>query len=664
MTFDFKRKAQFVAIALLTGLLFAGYLLIPNYLFSLDDRLRDMMFLLRGSIATSEQVVIVDIDEKSLRTHGRWPWSRHKVATLIDVIAQHDAAIIGLDIIFPEPDPTSPHLLAKQHAISGTQLEDYDAMLAQSLRAAHVIGGYLFLFEALEEPRKPKSAYTISETMASRSDLIPKAQSVLLNTQAIHEALPQSGFLNTIADEDGIIRKVPLLMQYREGLYLSMDMMLINALMENRYVNVYNSDAGVMGMLLQEAWIPTNRFGALSVNFRGPSRHFKYVSAVDILSGSVDAAALQHKIVLLGTSALGLGDTHATPFDTVMTGVEVHANVIDNILQGDLMAAPADDLFLNLLLIALSVVVSIVLFSTLSRRAMVPLFFVMLGVYYLFYRWLLFEQGVILNMLFVLLAYLFGVLCALLIDYLDEARAKEMAQASLAETNATMLEQSRSAAMGEMVGMIAHQWRQPLSSMSAISSKVKLKGQLGKLDSVEKDMDEVVDLTRYLSETIEDFRNFFKEDKSFEVTPLDVVVERSIRFTSHLLKVKDVTVTKNLQELSARLNANEITQVLVNLIKNAVDAYEIRGIKARSLHFEAEEHAGMVRLHVSDQAGGLEEPALSKIFEKSFSTKGAEGTGLGLYMCKKIIEENHQGRLHVSKRDGGLTFHIELPGAA
>jgi CHASE2 domain-containing sensor protein len=657
----YKHFWQAIATLFVSLFLTLGYLFLPQSIFSLDDRLRDFLFVLRGPIPHSDKIVIVDIDEKSLAQYGRWPWSRERIAQLVDTLSAKEAGIIGMDMIFPEADNTSPHHLAKAWGIKNDSLKNYDQILAESFKQNPVIGGYLFLFEPSEETRSPFSPSVIIEHRAEKHDYIPQAKSVLLNITLLQEAYYSSGFLNNISDQDGVIRSVPLLMRYHSQLYLSLSMEMLRIYFDANKIEIINNETGVEGVGLSKRFIPTERFGNLYINFRGSMEHFTYVSAADVMNNTVDTKVLQNKLVLVGTSAIGLGDVHATPFDNAMAGVEVHANIIDNIIQGDFIAPPINGVVYNMIIIVLTTALSVLLFSTLPRRTVFPAILALFVGYYFLFSWLLFEKGIILSLLFALLALILGTLSALMIDYFDEARKKERAQDEVKETTATMLEQSKSAAMGEMVGMIAHQWRQPLSSMSAISSKVKLKGELGQLDSVDKEMDEVVDLTRYLSDTIEDFRNFFKEDKSFDVTPLEVVVDRSIRFTSHLLKTKDVTVTKNLHELSARLNVNEITQVVINLIKNAVDAYEERGIQERTLHFEAEEHDGLIFLHVSDCAGGLDEKKLAKIFEKSFSTKGAEGTGLGLYMSRKIIEQNHHGALHVSNRDGGLRFSIALP---
>lgn len=656
-----KTQWQLIAVALLSIAISLSYLTLPQSIYSLDDRLRDFLFVLRGPIPQTNEVIIIDIDEAALERFGRWPWPRKEIATLLDRISSAGPLIIGLDMIFPEADNSSPHRLAERLNMDSQSLENYDDILADSMQRNSVVGGYLFLFEATQETRVPKIPYVLKEHGKDDGGFIPEPAGFLLNIEPLHTKLKSMGFLNNISDSDGVIRSVPLVMRYDHQLYLSLSLELMRSASDIKRVDILNTEAGVMGIKMAGFVIPTSRFATMHVNFRGPSRHFNYISAADLMDESFDVTQLHNKIVLLGTSAIGLGDVHATPYTSAMAGVEVHANVIDNILQGDFITLPADDLIYNIFLIIIIVTITVLLFSKLSRLMMIPAFLFLSFGLYLFYSWMLFSNGVILNILFGLLAFIMGVVAALLIDFLYEARQKEEVTHELEETTATMLEQSKSAAMGEMVGMIAHQWRQPLSSMSAISSKVKLKGQLGKLDSVDKDMDEVVDLTRYLSETIEDFRNFFKEDKSFEVTPLELVVERSLRFTSHLLKTKDVVVTKNLKESSAYLNVNEVTQVLVNLIKNSVDAYEERAIKERTLHFETEQNDGEIILHVSDTAGGLEEEKLEKIFEKSFSTKGAEGTGLGLYMCKKIIEENHLGFLHVRNFNGGLTFSIGLP---
>ena len=139
----------FIAIALTLGYLYA-----PKVFFSLDNKLRDFMFRTRGELPKSNKVIIVDIDEQSLKEYGQWPWSRDLVSKLLTNLSNYGAGIIGLDIVFAEEDRTSPHRLLKKFPEIKTILPNYDAILANCFATAPIIGGYVFHFEedAQKEP--------------------------------------------------------------------------------------------------------------------------------------------------------------------------------------------------------------------------------------------------------------------------------------------------------------------------------------------------------------------------------------------------------------------------------------------------------------------------------------------------------------------------------
>ncbi|MEA3523620.1 MAG: CHASE2 domain-containing protein [Campylobacterota bacterium] len=656
-----KNFWQLIAALLLGSFLSLGYLFLPQSIYSLDNRLRDFLFILRGEIPQNDKIVIIDIDEKSLAKHGRWPWSRNKVANLIENINSYEPGIIGMDIIFAEADNSSPHYIAKDLNLSSKSLPNYDDTLASVLSKSPIIGGYLFLFEASTEIRTPMISSVIMQRGGTSEGFIPNAKGTLLNIPILQDAYFSSGFLNNISDMDGVVRSVPLLMNYHNQNYLSLSMEMLRIYYNASSVEIYNSDIGVQSIIMGEKSIPTDRFGMLHVNFRGASKHFKYISAADIMDKTLHVNELKGKFILLGTSAIGLGDVHATPYDSAMAGVEIHANILDNILEGDILAIPMEDLSYNILSIFITIFISIALFSLLHRHYMPLVFIVMLVGMYYFFSFMLFTQGIILSLLFPLIAFFLGVVIALLIDYIFEAAKLIKKEQELQETNEIMFTQSKSAAMGEMIGMIAHQWRQPLSSMSAISSKVKLQSQMGKLNHVEESMDEVVDLTQYLSQTIDDFKNYLKPNQKLQSIDICDVVESSLRFTSHLIMTKNIHIEKNFMPLKVMINKNELMQVIINLIKNAIDAYEESNSSSRIIIFSISHDNQDAILNISDHAGGMDEEKLPHIFDEYYSTKGDEGTGLGLYMSRKIIEDKHKGELHAFNENGGLRFELRLP---
>jgi len=223
-----------------------------------------------------------------------------------------------------------------------------------------------------------------------------------------------------------------------------------------------------------------------------------------------------------------------------------------------------------------------------------------------------------------------------------------------------LLEQSRMAQMGEMISMIAHQWRQPLAAISSTSAAIGLKAKLNKLDkdtAIELS-NKIADYSQHLSSTIDDFRDFFKTKKEKKETNFNEIVK------SVLSIVEDSIRSQNI-ELIVELNCkstfytyqNEIKQVILNLIKNAEDILIEKKIKKPSIRLSAKNAC----LIISDNGGGIPEDVIGKIFNPYFSTKTKkDGTGLGLYMSKIIVEEHCKGELNVSNSEFGAVFEIVL----
>lgn len=220
-------------------------------------------------------------------------------------------------------------------------------------------------------------------------------------------------------------------------------------------------------------------------------------------------------------------------------------------------------------------------------------------------------------------------------------------------TQRKLLQKSKQAQMGEMLNMIAHQWRQPLASISSHLISLKLKEELNMHDkkfSIET-IDNASDIVQHLSKTIDDFGNFFKEDKEKNDTTLDLLVEDALKLIQPIFKNNEVSIEKNYnfsQEIS--LYKNEIVQVIMNLFKNAIDAFKEREIKKPKVMIKTYSDNGKYCLSISDNAGGIEPQIFPKIFNPYFTTKSSlNGTGIGLYMSRKMVEESLRGKLHAQK---------------
>ena len=254
-----------------------------------------------------------------------------------------------------------------------------------------------------------------------------------------------------------------------------------------------------------------------------------------------------------------------------------------------------------------------------------------------------------------------------MLDRSLEIASEEMQEAlrKNREQSWKMMQQSRLASMGEMISMIAHQWRQPLNVISLTASDLKLKMLMGKTDSrnFAKGLEKIVMYVHHLSETVEDFRSFFKTDKKRVETSFKEIVRSLEGIIDTSLKSSAIAVSYDL-ERGGRFTSypNELKQVVLNLVKNAQDVLVERGVQTPCIEIVCGCDGQKHWLEVRDNGGGVPEDILGRIFEPDFSTKEKNGTGIGLYMSKIIIEEHCGGNLKVKNGPEGAIFTIELKG--
>ena len=232
------------------------------------------------------------------------------------------------------------------------------------------------------------------------------------------------------------------------------------------------------------------------------------------------------------------------------------------------------------------------------------------------------------------------------------------------EKDKALVQQSKLAQMGEMIAMIAHQWRQPLGAITASANDLILKIKFNKYDAkyFNKKLKNITDLSQHLSKTIDDFRGFYKKDKEKIEIVLSDIVKDVLNIVATSIKNKDIEIiTEFHSNKKVYTYPNELRQVILNLIKNAEDILLEKGINNPYIKIKTYDDKNNSYLEVSDNGGGVHENIIDKIFDPYFSTKTKkDGTGLGLYMSKIIIEEHCNGTLSISNSNEGAVFRIEL----
>ncbi len=243
---------------------------------------------------------------------------------------------------------------------------------------------------------------------------------------------------------------------------------------------------------------------------------------------------------------------------------------------------------------------------------------------------------------------------------------------ALREKDEMLLQKQRMAAMGEMLSLIAHQWRQPLGAINSAIMGINIKIASGKfdlndpleqkkfLDYLKRKHDSITDSVQYLSTTTDDFRNFFNPNKTKEPTPLIAPIENALRVIEQSMTKKGIEIVKDLRinpELT--MYSNEVMQVILNLLKNSQDNFVEKNITNPMISIETFDQQEHSVIRICDNGGGIPKDISQKIFEPYFSTKEEKhGAGLGLYMSKVMIEEHHNALLTMINQDQGVCFEI------
>jgi adenylate cyclase len=319
------------------------------------------------------RIVILDIDEKSLAEReqggeGRWPWPRDRLGLLMDkLFDKYEAAVVGFDVVFAERDESSGIRVLER--LSERELREvqpfqsvlkqlkpqleYDDIFARKIDGRRVVMGYILMEEETQTLQKkgtlPAPILT-SKDFQGRNVRTTSWGGYTANLDVLQKAAASGGHFNSRTDEDGIIRRVPMLAEYLGAYYEPLSLAMVRVLLGAPPVNPIMPGApfGAKKNQPDLEWlqvgsyrIPLDDEACALVPYRGRKGSFKYFSVVDVINERVDTADLKGKIILVGTTAPGLLDLRATPVDPVYPGVEVHANMIAGILDQDIKQRPA-----------------------------------------------------------------------------------------------------------------------------------------------------------------------------------------------------------------------------------------------------------------------------------------------------------------------------------
>jgi adenylate cyclase len=297
-------------------------------------------------VKTARPVTIIDIDEKSLAKLGQWPWPRTRIADLIANLTRLGAVVIGFDIVFAEPDRLNPDVAAdtirnldEETRAKLRALPSNDQVFADAMRRSRVVLGESGLPYVLSEFDNTLPVTGLAMLGEVPQPFLLDFPGLLRNVHVLEQAAAGRGLFTIKPERDGIVRRVPMMMQAQGATMPSLSFEILRVATGTDTIFIKSDKAGIKSIAVKGFEVPTDRNGQLWIHFarRDPSI---YVSASDVLEGRVAPERIARKLVLIGTSAVGLLDLKTTPIDPVMPGVEVHAQVLESALTRSVLSQP------------------------------------------------------------------------------------------------------------------------------------------------------------------------------------------------------------------------------------------------------------------------------------------------------------------------------------
>ena len=447
----YQRWFGYPLILLMSLLAFSIATIKPDFIEQIELKTLDQRFKIRGPIPADPRIVIVAIDDASLTEIGRWPWSRDKIALLVEkLIHQYGVKTIGFDIVFSEeqnnPFTQSVRLLdesglgnadVSKWLLAHKDAGDIDARLETVLKENHsrIVPGYFYYLDRTKIPaialQRVDTAARLMQPSAMSAEITDDARLTIPHMVAVEVNLPQFtratdavGFFNFVPDPDGMVRRIPTLAELNGYIYPSIVLQTLRTFLDWPELSVRIDIGGVQSLRIGERVIRTDHTGSMLLNHYGPGHTFTHVSAADILNDRADPAVLKDHIVLLGTTAVGVFDYRPSPFDSTFPGVEGHATAIANILNDQEISRPGYfDIFELMAVLVLSLISG---YLALRRGPILQTIgiFGMPLLIALFSYWLFIHYGYWLKATYLILGVLLATVPLTLLEYMVEWRKR------------------------------------------------------------------------------------------------------------------------------------------------------------------------------------------------------------------------------------------------
>ncbi|MFH0998217.1 MAG: CHASE2 domain-containing protein [Pseudomonadota bacterium] len=673
----------------------------PSFSNLIDLKLYDSFSRATGGQTPSETSVIVAIDDRSLREFGQWPWPRYRVARLLEKIQRCHPLSIGLDILFSEPDRTSPlHLqqdLEQDYQIQirfqglPDRLLDNDRVLAESLATGPYVFGYPFFFGNTTNPPvadcRLHPLYPVIRTHPNHPaliDCLPKAGAVECILPLLAEAVSASGFINAVSDPDGVVRRIPLMIRYQDDIYASLALAtLMTALNPDKSDSlpavIRTGSSGIESLQLGKYVVPVDAGGQLMVKFYKRWNAVATISAADLLNDRIPENQLNGRVVFVGMLASGLKDFVTTPMEPLFPGVALHANIVDNILESsyhwrpgwmpglELLLIAGSGLFATFMIARTGASVILIACTALSLAWWTGTFwtFFRLGIYVspLLPSGLLFSQLAVLGLLKLRQTQDWVVFFRLsLARTLEKTRFLKAAK-----EHSDLASQLKS----DFLARMSHEIRTPMNAILGMGELLSGTSLTDEQKDYLQTLQNSGELLLALINDILDLSKIEAGQLSLESVPLNIreLVASVVNILSHRAHQRGLElICRIAPEVPFFLlgDPTRMRQILMNLIGNAIKFTSQGSITIAIAPLSGNQSMDRFQFEVQDTGIGIPVEKQKVIFEnfvqaETSTNRQYGGTGLGLAISKRLVE-GMGGEIRVVSTPGqGSLFVFTLP---
>ena len=293
-------------------------------------------------------VTIIDIDEESLNEIGQWPWARTKLARLVNQVAAQGGVVMGFDILFAEYDRLSPGALSENYPSLDpvtqrriAKLPSNDLIFSHAMERFRIVTGMSGYQRELEHATTtPMPSVPLGTVGGDPKPVLLSYPGAVRNIAEIEAAAVGHGVITIKPESDGIIRRVPAIVTVQDTILPALSIEILRAATGGGPLIIKRDELGIKSLVVGGVEIPTDERGQLWIHF-APHDRSRYISAKDVLNGTVESSRIANRLLIVGSSAVGLHDIKATPLDPVMPGVEIHAQILESILAQSYLSRPA-----------------------------------------------------------------------------------------------------------------------------------------------------------------------------------------------------------------------------------------------------------------------------------------------------------------------------------